>query len=123
MLKNLIFVAIGGASGSILRYLIHWIISKKSTSQFPYQTVLVNILGCLLIGILIGYFAENQNVNEALKLLLITGFCGGFTTFSAFGLENITMLQNQNYQMAISYTLVSLIFGILAVGFGIYITK
>jgi len=64
-----------------------------------------------------------QSENESLKLILITGFCGGFTTFSAFGLENVNFIQNQNYQMAFIYTSLSLILGILAVGTGIYITK
>lgn len=123
MIKNLILVAIGGASGSVLRYLVHWIVSKKSFSSFPYQTFFVNIIGCLLIGILVGYFSRFQNENESLKLLFITGFCGGFTTFSAFGLENLYMIQNQNYQLAFIYTTLSLILGILAVSLGIFITK
>ena len=123
MIKNLILVAIGGAFGSALRYLIHWMVNKKTTTQFPTQTFIVNLIGCLLIGLLIGYLAKNQNDNESLKLLLITGFCGGFTTFSAFGLENMTLIQNQNYQLAFIYTSLSLILGILAVGFGIFITK
>jgi fluoride exporter len=123
MIKNLFLVAIGGAFGSTLRYLIHWFAHKKNTTSFPIQTLLVNVLGCLLIGILIGYFAKHQNENEALKLLFVTGFCGGFTTFSAFGLENMTLLQNQNYQTAFLYITLSLILGILAVGIGIFITK
>ncbi|WP_339889167.1 fluoride efflux transporter CrcB [uncultured Flavobacterium sp.] len=123
MLKNLFLVAIGGASGSVLRYLVHWIISKKSISNFPYQTFIVNIIGCLLIGILVGYLAKNSSQNETLKLLLITGFCGGFTTFSAFGLENINMIQNQNYQLAFIYTSLSLVLGVLAVSLGIFISK
>jgi CrcB protein len=123
MLKNIFLVAIGGASGSVLRYLIHCFIAKKTVSNFPYQTFIVNIVGCFLIGILVGYLAKNQAQNETLKLLLITGFCGGFTTFSAFGLENINMIQNQNYLLAFIYTSLSLILGILAVGFGIFITK
>jgi len=123
MIKNLILVAIGGASGSVLRYLIHWIVSKRSVSFFPYQTFIVNIVGCLLIGLLVGYLSRIQGENETLKLLLITGFCGGFTTFSAFGLENVNMIQNQNYQLAIIYTSLSLILGILAVSLGIFISK
>lgn len=123
MIKNLILVAIGGASGSVLRYLVHWVVSKKSYSNFPYQTFLVNIIGCLLIGLLVGYLYKYNTVNESLKLLLITGFCGGFTTFSAFGLENVNLIQNQNYQLALLYTSLSLILGILAVSLGIFISK
>lgn len=123
MIKNLFLVAIGGASGSVLRYLVHWIVARKSLSTFPYQTLIVNIVGCLLIGLLIGYLSRFQNENESLKLLLITGFCGGFTTFSAFGLENMNMIQNQNYQLAFIYTSLSLVLGILAVSLGIFISK
>jgi CrcB protein len=123
MIKNLLFVAIGGASGSVLRYLIHWIVSKKSIAIFPYQTFFVNIIGCLLIGMLVGYLSKFPNENESLKLLLVTGFCGGFTTFSAFGLENVYLIQNQNYQLAFIYTTLSLILGILAVSLGIFISK
>lgn len=123
MIKNIFLVAIGGASGSVLRYLIHLLVAKKTVSSFPYQTFIVNIIGCLLIGLLVGYLVKNQAQNETLKLLLITGFCGGFTTFSAFGLENLTMIQNQNYQLAFTYTSLSFILGVLAVGFGIFITK
>lgn len=123
MIRNLILVAIGGASGSVLRYIVHWIVSKKSVSNFPYQTFFVNIIGCLLIGILVGYLTKYNAQNESLKLLLITGFCGGFTTFSAFGLENVYLIQNQNYQLAFLYTFLSLLFGVLAVSLGLFISK
>lgn len=123
MIKNILLVAIGGATGSVLRYLVHWIVSKKSFSNFPYQTLFVNIIGCLIIGILVGYISKNNSESETLKLLLITGFCGGFTTFSAFGLENFNMIQNHNYQLAFIYTTSSLILGVIAISIGIFISK
>lgn len=123
MIKNLFLVAIGGATGSALRYLVHILVTKKYQVQFPYQTLLVNIIGCLLIGLLVGYFSKFDGEHNSLKLLLITGFCGGFTTFSAFGLENINFIQSHNYWLALQYTLLSIVLGVLAVSIGIFITK
>lgn len=121
MIKNIVLVAFGGAIGSILRYIIHLIVLKKTSSLFPIQTLVVNVLGSFLIGILIGYFSRNQN--ESLKVFLVTGFCGGFTTFSAFGLENISLLQNQHYYIAFIYTILTLVLGLAAVSFGLYICR
>ena len=123
MIKNLILVAIGGAFGSALRYLIHWMVNKKTTTQFPTQTFIVNLIGCLLIGLLIGYFAKNQNDNESLKLLLITGFCGGFTTFSTFASENISLIRDGVFLQFALYTSLSVFVGLLATYLGILITK
>ena len=87
-------------------------------SNFPWATFIANSVGCLLIGLFFGYIQKNNLQNETLKLLLITGFCGGFTTFSTFSLENIQFIQNQNYNLAITYTLASLFVGFLAVIIG-----
>lgn len=123
MIKNVIVIAIGGSLGSVLRYL-STIYCIKIWPTKPYAaTFLVNIIGCLLIGLLFGYFEKNPTENVALKLLLLTGFCGGFTTFSTFGLENYTLLQSQNYVTTLIYIATSIVFGIAFVGVGIYLTK
>lgn len=118
MIKNLLLVLLGGGLGSIARYLLSYFFTKNNVSNFPWATFMANSLGCLLIGLLFGYIQKNNLQNETLKLLLITGFCGGFTTFSTFSLENIQFIQNQNYNLAIIYTLASISVGFLAVIIG-----
>jgi CrcB protein len=118
MIKNLLLVLLGGGFGSVARYLLSYFFIKNNTSNFPWATFIANSLGCLIIGLLFGYIQKNNLQNETFKLLLITGFCGGFTTFSTFSLENIQFIQNQNYNLAIIYTLASLFVGLLAVIIG-----
>ena len=87
MLKNFLLVFIGGGLGSILRYSVGLTLIR----DWPFSTFTVNIIGSLLIGLFIGLFQKNI-INESLSLLLVVGFCGGFTTFSSFALENQKMI-------------------------------
>ena len=123
MVKTLLLVGLGGAIGSIFRYITHWLTSKYFQSSFPISTFLVNILGSLLIGLFIGYLGKYYPENHPLKFLLIIGFCGGFTTFSSFALENYNLLQNNNQITAYIYMATSIILTISAVGFGSYLSK
>jgi CrcB protein len=115
MLKEYLLVGIGGGIGAMLRYLIY--ISFKSTN-FPYATLVVNIVGCFIIGLIIGFGSKEINFSNNLKLFFATGICGGFTTFSAFSIENIIFLQTGRYALALFYIAASVILGIAAAWFG-----
>jgi fluoride exporter len=123
MLKTIFFVAIGGAIGCVFRYLLTLFVNKYYANNFPIATFLINILGCFLIGLLTGYLEKNNLSDYNLKLILITGFCGGFTTFSAFGLENYQLFQQQHSFTAFLYIGLSVFFGIMAIWFGLFMNK
>jgi len=96
-MNMILLVALGGAVGSIARYLMASRIQLATGWQFPLGTVLVNILGCFLIGILYVLLVARPDPKHELRALLITGVMGGFTTFSSFSLETVTMAMNGNY--------------------------
>ena len=123
MIKTIILVGLGGAIGSVLRYLSSWFASKYFQGSFPISTLVINIFGSLLIGIFIGILAKYYPENHPLKFLLIVGFCGGFTTFSSFAVENYNLFQNQQQLSAYIYIITSVILTISAVGIGNYLTK
>ena len=121
--RTLFLVAIGGALGSVLRYAFSWFIQQHQNGNFPWGTFLVNITGCLLIGFFVGWALRTGNTRSEGILFLTTGFCGGFTTFSAFSLENIHLIRNNQWQQALAYTSASLAFGLLATFVGISLVK
>ena len=108
-MKDLLMVGIGGFAGSILRYKIGTFVSAKTTTSFPWGTFCVNMIGAFLIGLLISSTLKSQ---QAAMLLLVTGFCGGFTTFSTFALENLKLLQSGQWSTFLAYILFSLVGGI-----------
>lgn len=122
-MKAILLVGLGGGIGSILRYLTSLLVSKQVSSVFPWGTFAVNIIGCLLAGIILGVLERQQVLNSDLKILLITGFCGGYTTFSAFSIENIHLLQNGHPLTALLYILISILLGIIAVWAGMTFIK
>ena len=123
MFKSILLVGLGGAVGSIFRYLSSLLITKYFNSIFPIATFTVNIIGCFLIGLIFGYMEKEQIANDAVKYLFITGFCGGYTTFSTFAIENIGLLQEQHTLTAFAYIAASVITGLFAVWLGLLIFK
>ena len=118
MLKSIALVGLGGAFGSILRYVISLGLKQFITSSFPFATFAINVIGCLIIGILYGISEKNNLGNSAFNYLLIIGFCGGFTTFSTFANENYNLLHQNNITVPLLYITSSVILGILAVKLG-----
>lgn len=123
MIRELALVGLGGAAGSILRYLASSIAARWQLQQFPVGTFFVNITGCLLTGVLFGYLSSTGIAHQHIRLLFIIGFCGGFTTFSAFALENMLLMEQHNTTAAILYILVSIIAGLGAVWLGLALSR
>lgn len=123
MSKAILWVGLGGFVGSTLRYALGLGMDKFLKSSFPYATLTVNLLGCFIIGLLIGLSDKHSWFASQGQLLLGIGFCGGFTTFSGFAYENIGMLQQANYVGFFLYSAISFLIGLLAVWGGITLTK
>lgn len=121
-MKQALLVFVGGGFGSVARYFLGKWLNNLETS-IPYGTMLSNVLGSFLIGLFLGYLSKSGNVSQTQTLLLATGFCGGFTTFSTFTYENHIFLKNGDYFSFLPYTLGSLILGFLAVFLGLHLSK
>ncbi len=122
-MKIMLLVFFGGGIGCVFRYAISLFVQKFYTGMIPLATYFTNIIGCFLIGILFGFIEKKQGLSPEIKYVLITGFCGGFTTFSAFGIETLRLFQNQHYVVAGIYVVSSVLVGILAVWLGLFVTK
>lgn len=123
MIKNILLIGIGGGAGSVLRYLCQKWAYQLYPHSFPWGTFVVNIIGCFLIGLFWGLAFKTFAANESWKLFLMTGICGGFTTFSAFTLEGVGLLKEQKTGLFFSYIIASVVLGILATYGGMKISR
>ena len=122
-MKTLFYIALGGGLGSVLRYVTAVVMNKYVQSNFPYATFVTNIVGCLLIGLFFGYLEKQHAISQDLKFFLITGLCGGYTTFSTFSHENVQLLQTNQIVIAFLYISLSVFLGLMATWFGLTIAK
>lgn len=122
MLKNILLIGAGGFAGSIGRYLLSRFLELRIFTSFPLGTFTVNVIGCFIMGLLYGLTVKGTASPE-IRFLLATGFCGGFTTFSTFSLESLTLLQDGQFWFAFLYIAGSLVAGLAAVWIGFLIIK
>ncbi len=123
MFKIILIIGSGSFLGGIARFLASRYVQNTFISAFPYGTFLVNIIGCLLIGIFFGISEKGNLMNTEWKMFLTVGFCGGFTTFSTFANENLALLRNGNIFHFALYAGLSVFLGIMATYLGNMITK
>jgi CrcB protein len=112
------YIALGSAIGGGTRYLLSRAVQDWGTFTFPAGTLLVNVLGAFALGFIIRYTLEISAMPSELRAFLTTGFCGGFTTFSAFSYETVTQLEDGNYKRAGTYVLLSVLGSLLAMYLG-----
>lgn len=121
-MKIILLIGAGSFIGGISRYLLSQLIQPKSETGFPYGTLSVNLIGCLLIGIVFG-IAEKGNMSTEVKMFLAAGVLGGFTTFSAFSNQTFGLMSIGQYGQAIAYVLTSVLLGLVLTFFGYIITR
>jgi CrcB protein len=123
-MRALLLVAIGGALGSMARYkLSGWVLHHATNWRFPISTFLVNVSGCLIAGVLAGMSAKHNVFSPDARLLLFTGLLGGFTTFSAFGLEAVLLMKRGEWTVALGNVGLSVAVGLLALWAGFAVAE
>ncbi|KAF1018383.1 MAG: putative fluoride ion transporter CrcB [Paracidovorax wautersii] len=120
-----LYVAVGGALGSVARYLMGSALATQAVQwglRFPVGTFAVNLIGCLFIGLVAGLADKHALIAADARLLLVTGVLGGYTTFSSFGLETVMLLKGGNIGLALAYVLGSVVLGVALVALGWWLT-
>lgn len=123
MIKTLFIIGSGSFIGGVSRYLTSRFIQNSVISSFPFGTFIVNILGCFLVGLFYGLSERGNLINNEWRMFLTIGFCGGFTTFSTFSSENVSLLRDGNFFYFAIYASLSLFLGLTATYLGNLITK
>lgn len=123
MLRNILIVGIGSFLGGVLRYLISIVMKNYCSQGFPWATLLVNLMGCFLIGLIFGLFNRYSSINNVWCLLFTTGLCGGFTTFSTFANEGLQLLLGGSVWSFVLYVLASVGIGIALVALAYWLVR
>ena len=123
MTRSLILIGVGSCIGGISRYLIQEFVQKHYPSSIPLGTLSVNIIGCFIIGVVYALASKGNILSPELRLFLAPGLCGGFTTFSSFAYENISLMQDGEFFYTSQYVLLSILFGFASVYLGILFIK
>lgn len=123
MWKLVLLTGVGGFFGTIARFLINRLFLVIWKAPFPLATFTINIIGCFLFGLLCGVLNKNNVMPPEVNALLMVGFCGGFTTFSTFSFESFSLLQSGQAVISLAYMAVSVILGIVAVWFGLALSR
>ena len=123
MLKSIMIVGFGGFIGTVARFLISRYFQENVSSVFPWGTFIVNIVGCLLIGLIYGISEKGELMSPEVRLFLAVGICGGFTTFSTFSNDAFMLLRQDEWIRFAFYTSLSFFLGLLAVYAGRLTTK
>ena len=123
MFKSLLFVGVGSFIGGVLRYSVSVLMRGLCGQGFPWGTLLVNLVGCFAFGVIFALFGRYGSTNSGWCLLLTTGVCGGFTTFSTFANESVLMLQNGNWPGFVGYVAASIVVGFALVALGYWSIK
>ena len=121
-MKQILLVGFGGFIGSVARFLVSKLNLYWNIFSIPFGTLTVNVLGSFIIGFIVGVSSKSEIITPGFRLFLMVGICGGFTTFSSFTLENLTLMQNGQFASVLVYTGLSIFLGFLAVYLG-YITS
>ncbi|MDJ0367195.1 fluoride efflux transporter CrcB [Hymenobacter sp. H14-R3] len=123
MNRSVLLIGLGGFVGSVSRYWVQQYFLRYVPVGFPLGTFLVNVVGCLLIGLFLGFFERHTHVSLSWRLFLTTGFCGGFTTFSTFAYESVTLGRTGGLLLLAIYAAGSLLLGMLAAFLGFWAAR
>lgn len=123
MILKLVLIAVGGAFGSVCRFLLHMNVQRLVGLRFPAGTLAVNVLGCLLVGFLAASLGRHIPLREELRLGILIGILGGFTTFSTFGFETYELAAAAQMRLAVANVVLSCGLGLAAVWLGVYLAE
>ncbi len=116
MMREVFLIGIGGFFGSISRYLVYvWFSARPGLTSFPWATLVVNLFGCFLIGVISLWLEKSLPQHRQIYLFCSVGFLGAFTTFSAFGIETLLLLKNSHHVLAIANISLNIVVGLIAV--------